>query len=115
MMPRVQGMKVESLKSALLAAVAAVAVTTAASPAAAIELKDAIQIAIGSNPQINQAIQNKEAIEFERKQAQGLYLPQVDVQTSAGVRRLENPSRRMIGLDDETLSPLEADLTVQQT
>ena len=103
----------QGLKAALLAAAGAIAL--AAAPANAVELKDAIQIAIDSNPQINQAIQNKEAIEFERKQAQGLYLPQVDVQASAGARRLENPSRRAIGLDDETLAPLEGDLTVQQT
>jgi adhesin transport system outer membrane protein len=108
-------MKAAGLKRALLAAVGAAVLAAGASPAGAIELKDAIQIAINSNPQINQAIQNKEAIEFERKQAQGLYLPQVDVQASAGVRRLENPSRRLLGLDDQTLTPVEGDLTVQQT
>jgi adhesin transport system outer membrane protein len=84
-------------------------------PAFAIELKDAVQIAVDSNPQVNQAIQDKQAIEFERKQAQGLYLPRLDLEASGGVERLSNPTRREIGLNDETLYPVEGGLTLQQT
>lgn len=94
---------------------AAVLSIAAFGQANAIDMREAIETAIASNPQINQAAQNKQAIEFERKQAQGLYLPRVDVELSGGVRRLENPTRRSIGLDDDTLNPLEAGLTVQQT
>jgi adhesin transport system outer membrane protein len=86
----------------------------ALSPAQAIELKDAVQAAMASNPEINQAVQNKEAIEFERKQAQGLYLPRVTVEGSAGVRRLENTTRRILGIADQELYPLEADLVAEQ-
>jgi len=87
----------------------------AAGQAYAVDMREAIEAAVASNPQINQAEQNKQAIEFERKQAQGLYLPKVDVEVSGGVRRLENPTRRTLGLDKEDLSPIEGDLTVQQT
>jgi adhesin transport system outer membrane protein len=94
---------------------AAVLATAISGQAFAIDLRDAVEAAIASNPQINQAAQNKQAIEFERKQAQGLYLPRVEMELSGGVRRLENPTRRTLGLDDDTLEPLEAGLTVQQT
>lgn len=104
-----------NFKRGLLVFSSAVALSVAASgPAAAVELKEAIQVAIDSNPQINQAIQNKEAIEFERKQAQGLYLPRAVLDASAGVRKLENPSRRLLGLDDDRLNPVEVGLTIEQ-
>ncbi|KKW92899.1 MULTISPECIES: TolC family protein [Sphingobium] len=79
------------------------------------DLKSAIAAAIDSHPEINQAIQNKEAIEFEREQAQGLYLPRVSVEGSAGVRRLENSTRRAIGIEDQTLWPLEASVLGEWT
>lgn len=79
------------------------------------DLKSAISAAIDSHPEINQAIQNKEAIEFEREQAKGLYLPRVSIEASAGVRRLENATRRTIGIEDQTLWPLEAGLVAEQT
>src|SRR5690348_11454211 len=44
----------------------------------AMSLREAVSIALISNPQIGQAIQNREAIEFELRQARGLYLPRVD-------------------------------------
>lgn len=79
------------------------------------DLKSAIAAAIDSHPEINQAIQNKEAIEFEREQAKGLYLPRISVEGSAGVRRLENATRRALNLDDQTLWPLEASVQAEQT
>jgi outer membrane protein, adhesin transport system len=79
------------------------------------DLKSAISAAIDSHPEINQAVQNKEAIEFEREQAKGLYLPRVSLEASAGVRRLENTTRRAIGIEDQTLWPLEAGLVAEQT
>ena len=79
------------------------------------DLKSAIAAAIDSHPEINQAIQNKEAIEFEREQAKGLYLPRVSVEGSAGIRRLENNTRRTLGIGDQTLYPLEASVLAEQT
>lgn len=94
------------------AAVLAIAISA---PAQAVEMREAIEAAIASNPQINQAAQNKEAIEFEREQAQGLYLPRVDLEVSGGYRKLDNPTRRALGTDHDTLEMWEAGLTVQQT
>ena len=90
------------------------AVLLCATPAMAIELREAVQAALNTNPEIRQAISNKEATRAERKQAQGLYYPRVSVETSAGIRALRNPSRRRIGLADNTLYPLEAGLTIDQ-
>lgn len=80
----------------------------------ALSLKEAIAVAVESNPEIGQAIENREAIEFELRQAKGLYLPSVDLEASTGVRRLDNPSRRLGSIDDDTLNPSEAGLTVTQ-
>ncbi|RST30037.1 agglutination protein [Sphingomonas ginkgonis] len=90
------------------------AVLLAAQPAWGIDLKDAVQQALNTNPQVRQAIANKLATQEERRQAQGLWYPRVDVRASAGVRELRNPTRRAIGLAGETLTPVEGALTLDQ-
>ena len=105
-----------------LAAVAAVLLAGAA-PAAmaqssggeAVSMQEAIEVAMQSNPEIIQAQFNKEAIEFERRQAQGLYAPRIDIEASAGVRRLENNTRRTLGIANNELYPLEAGITGEWT
>lgn len=79
-----------------------------------IELKAAVESAMQTHPEINQAVENKSAIEFEREQAQGLFYPQISVEGSAGVRRLENATRRSLNIADQGLYPIEAGLRVQQ-
>jgi adhesin transport system outer membrane protein len=73
-----------------------------------ISMKEAIDVAVRSNPEVAQAQYNTEAIQFERKQAQGLYAPRVDVEASAGWRHLDNTTRRALNLDNQELYPLEA-------
>jgi adhesin transport system outer membrane protein len=85
-----------------------------ASPAYAVELRDAVQAALNTNPEIRQAVANRMATQEERVQAQGSNLPRVDVQGSAGARQLRNPTRRRIGISDETLYPIEGQLIVDQ-
>ena len=96
-------LKTTGLAALLLAGTA----TGAMAQEAAISMKDAIATAMESNPEIEQAQMNKEAIQFERKQAQGRFLPQVNVEGSYGVRRLENRTRRTLGIADQELYPLE--------
>ncbi|MFN3511108.1 MAG: TolC family protein, partial [Tsuneonella troitsensis] len=72
-----------------------------------VTLQEAVSVAMKSNPEIIQAQMNTEAIQAERKQAQGLYAPRVDLEASAGVRRLENTTRRNLGIADQELYPLE--------
>lgn len=103
-----------SRKAWAVALPTALFLSAVAGGAHAVDLKDAIESAVASNPQINQAVQNKQAIDFERRQAQGLYMPRVTVEASQGARRLENPTRKGLGLSDDTLYPLELDLTAEQ-
>ena len=105
--------KGEDMKKQLMLIVPG-ALLLSASPAWAIDLREAVQAALNTNPEIRQAIHNKEATRAERQQAQGAYYPRVSVETSAGVRGLKNPSRRRIGLDDNTLWPVEGQLAVDQ-
>jgi adhesin transport system outer membrane protein len=102
-------------KYAIIAAAGVLLASTAHSAmaqdqAGVVSLQDAVAVAMKSNPEIIQAQMNKEAIEFERRQAQGLYAPRVDLEASAGVRRLENQTRRTLGISDQELYPLEAGL-----
>lgn len=87
----------------------------AAMPAGALTLKDAVSEALSSNPEILQSIQNREAVEFELRQARGLYLPTLDLEASAGGRRLDSPGRRRLGTEDDTLNGADVGLTFTQT
>lgn len=86
-----------------------------AADAAAMSLEQAIEKTIKTNPQVMQATQNREAVEFELRQARGLYLPSVDLQASTGQRRLSNKSSGTLRSDHDHLSPNEVGLTVTQT
>lgn len=66
-----------------------------------------------SNPEIGQASENREAIEFELRQARGLYLPSIDLEASVGARDLDSPTRRR-GIDDDPLYPSEAGISITQ-
>ena len=108
------------IRSTLTLAAAALLATASSSAVAqstsgAISLQQAIDAAVQSNPEILQAQMNTEAIQFEREQAQGLYLPRVDVEASAGARRLENATRRALNISDDWLYPLEAQATADWT
>src|SRR5258705_13103722 len=90
------------------------AVLLCTTPAYAVELRDAVQSALNTNPEIRQAVANRVATQEERVQAQGAWYPRVSVEGSAGVRSLRNPTRRSIGLANQTLYPIEGDLIVDQ-
>ncbi|WP_341712972.1 TolC family protein [Erythrobacter sp.] len=105
-----------------LAAIAAIMLASTAPSAIAqatdgetVSMQEAIEVAMQSNPEIIQAQFNKEAIEFERKQAEGLYAPRVNIEASAGVRRLENNTRRALNIANQELYPLEAGITGEWT
>ncbi len=95
-----------------LIGVAVAALAVCANSALAISLKEAVATALETNPEIGQAIENREAIEFELRQARGLYLPRIDLEGSYGARRFDSPGRRAIGTSDDTLRPGEIGSTV---
>ena len=84
----------------------------AATNANAMTLQQAVEIAVDSNPEIGQAIENRTATGFELQQALGLYAPRVDLQGSTGVELLSNPSRRAAGIDKNPLYPTEVGISV---
>lgn len=91
--------------TALLLGAAPAALAQSGAP---ISLQEAVAVAVNSNPEVAQAQFNTEAIQFERKQAQGLYAPRIDIEASAGVRNLDNATRRALNLNNQELYPLEA-------
>ena len=109
-----RGMTRRKILNVTVSAAAFIATWIAAAPSQALTLKEAIDTALHSNPEIGQAIENREAIEFELRQARGLYLPSVDLEASAGVRLLDNVSRRALDLDDDELDPSEVGVVVTQ-
>lgn len=78
-------------------------------------LRDVVTVAVNSSPEVAQAQYNTEAIQMERRQAQGLYAPRVDLEASAGIRHLDNAVRRSLGIQDDELYPLEAQLRGEWT
>ena len=85
-----------------------------ASPAEAISLREAVKTALEANPEIGQAIANREATQFELRQALGLYLPQVDLEARYGAQNFDSPVTRLSGTSDDVLARKEANLTVSQ-
>ncbi|UJW83977.1 TolC family protein [Devosia sp. SL43] len=78
-----------------------------AQTAVAMPLQEAVQIALESNPDIGQAVQNHDATAFELRQALGLYAPRVDLEASAGTQVLDSPSRRALGIGGDALFPAQ--------
>jgi adhesin transport system outer membrane protein len=95
----------------LLGTVCGLALVTATN-ANAMTLQQAVEIAVDSNPEIGQAIEDRTATAFELQQALGLYAPRVDLQGSTGVDLLSNPSRRAAGIDGNPLYPTEVGISV---
>lgn len=90
------------------------AVLLCATPAWGVDLREAVQSALQSNPEIRQAVANKAATQEERRQAEGLWLPRVSVEFSAGLRKLRNPTRRALGIADQRLEPIEGIVIADQ-
>ena len=90
------------------------ALLISAAPAWAVDLREAVQSALATNPQIRQAVSNRAATQEELNQGKGLWYPNVSVQGSGGVESLKNPTRRDLGIADHTLWPIEGDLVVDQ-
>jgi len=72
-------------------AAAIFAVCSAAIPASATSLRDAVATAIQNNPQILEAAANRRAVDEELNQARGLYLPRLDLEANAGISYFNRP------------------------
>lgn len=89
-------------------------VLTGSFAASAMSLQDAINRALDSNPEIGAAISNRQALDFELRQAEGLFLPSVDFEGRSGAQNRDSPTTRAAGTRDDTLFRNEANLIVSQ-
>jgi adhesin transport system outer membrane protein len=85
-----------------------------ATPALSVDLREAIQSALTTNPEIRQAVSNRAATAEELNQGRAQWYPKISVEGSAGYRSLRNPTRRNIGIAGDDLWPVEGDLIVNQ-
>ncbi len=76
-------------------------------------LEEAIATAVAGNPQISEAIYNRQAVGFQLRQAKGLFLPRVDGELRAGRGRYRTPATIQNGLEDD-FRPAEARITGAQ-
>lgn len=57
-------------------------------------MREAVGIAVDSNPEIGEAVSNREAREFELRQARGLWMPRLDLEASIGGEIRNNSTTR---------------------
>ena len=81
----------------------------------AMTLSEAVEIAVHSNPEIGQAIANREGVQFELEQGNGLKRPKVDLEGDIGGELANNSSSRAAGTADTLFLRREVSLTVNQT
>jgi adhesin transport system outer membrane protein len=78
-------------------------------------MKDAVVQALRTNPEINEAIANRQAIEFELEQGRGLYRPRVDVEGSIGGEIRDDSTTRDNDDEDHLFLRRQASVVVRQT
>ena len=78
--------------------------------AEAASLADTVQYTIRTNPEVLQAGANRRAIDFELRQARGLYYPQIDLRAGVGPEWTRNTTIK----PSTTLTRYESRITLQQ-
>lgn len=91
----------------------AVALLASAS-ASAMPLREAVERAVTTNPQIGEAIANREATQFELDQGRGGYLPSIDLEARAGALLRDSATTRGLGRDDEVSAERSAGIVMRQ-
>ncbi len=82
--------------------------------AQAMTLQEAVAYAVSTSPEILAAASNRSAIDFELRQARGLYLPQIDLEGSIGPGWRDRPGSTGDDADHTILVRREVALTLQQ-
>ena len=98
------------------ATLAAVALLTASVvvPARALPLREAVALAVATNPEIGEAVGNRLAIDHELAQARGLYLPQVDLRGEVGPEFVEIDEPGDANNDTRALPRWQLSIVLQQ-
>ncbi len=93
----------------------AAAAVIACSPAYAMSLQQAITGAVQDNPEILEAISNREGVEFELEQALGLRRPRIDLEASIGGEIRDSASTRSNGDDDHLFLRKQVSIVARQS
>ena len=104
----------ELLKKTL--AVSAVALTISLSPVQAEELslEDALRRGLVTNPEYGVVANNRRATDEEYRQAEGLFLPSIDLQASTGLEYTDDQGTRAAGIDDRSRGIYDYSATLTQ-
>src|SRR5262245_27621281 len=102
------------LRSTMLATASLAAFLAGAQYVSAMSMKDAAVRAVHSNPDIGQAVANREGIEFELEQARGLYRPRIDLNGTAGLELRDSSTTRENNDENHLFTPLQAGVVVRQ-
>jgi adhesin transport system outer membrane protein len=107
-----RGFKGLLLRSVALAGLAAVSLGSGA--AGAMSLKEAVELAITTNPDVGSVANDRRAIDEELRQGRALYLPQIDVRGATGPEYSDNATTQAENRDHRTLWRKEASATLSQ-
>lgn len=80
----------------------------------AMDLSQAIEIALKTNPEIGEAAANKRAIDFEYEQARKIGNPHIIVEGRAGPNWVDSRTSRLFGNDEDILFGRQASITMQK-
>lgn len=96
--------------------VSAVALTVSLTPAKAEELslEDALRRGLVTNPEYGVVANNRRATDEEYRQAEGLFLPSVDLRAATGVEYTDDQNTRASGLDERTRGIYDYSATLTQ-
>ncbi len=105
----------DTMRTGLRGAAVAALVVGWAAAAGATSLKEAVELTIGSNPEVGAVSNNRLAVDEELTQARALYYPQIDLRTESGGQFSENSTTDGLGYDNgRILSHSEETLTLSQ-
>jgi adhesin transport system outer membrane protein len=86
----------------------------ASGSASAMPLREAVERAVTTNPQIGEAIANREATEFELDQGRGGYLPKIDLEANAGALMRDSATTRGLGREDDVFAERSVGVVMRQ-
>ena len=89
-------------------------VNVASAQTSTVTLPQAVAIALERSPELGQSEQRVLAAEAVRDQVKREWLPKLNAEGAAGIRRLENDTRINLGLSNRNEYPLFGTLTVEQ-
>ncbi|MBO6757376.1 MAG: TolC family outer membrane protein [Roseibium sp.] len=87
----------------------------ASAPASALTLKEAVEQAVSTNPQVLEAAANRRSVDFELKQAYGGYLPKVDLEGAIGPQFVDKPNSLSTGENRTWRNARDASVVVRHT